>query len=491
MHNNRTIVNINGNNQRFPYLIEYIRKYSNQTMTNGSDVNWSVCEKNNDCIHLLSNHVKHYRHKNDWYTNDLELNNQYIPENINTSKIRVYIPNHSISTYKRGVKYAVSAHTYINGIKIDLGSFIFRPTDTVANKYGKIKYGNSEYAEYVEFYILDPYYITYSDEWIDFRHNVCGEPLNINNTGAILSVTLYSIDEYNGRYMMDQEYAGGIASFNISDIEDFLTLNLSYYQGDSFELSIDYNSEYNWLLTYLKETYNINCSLKDIKFEIVLKTKDAVGAIAEIGYNAKESFGNAVQTIDRIQLVFNSSYNQFFDSWENYSDGWNIVASMIVYDEDYELFSIVSNELPVTQELFSKFVNGGSEKIIDLKDMEIKNYNVVNKIVNEIIQIERPNDSKANIIQPVFFRVKETELLTLHPAVTENICINLDDYKSKVNKFTLMINGIKFKQIGANNYGIIFKVIGNKISTEQTAGIYYILDDNMELVTTGKYNCVV
>lgn len=494
MNNNRSIVNINGNGQVFPHLIEYVRKHSDQTKTNGSDVNWSVCEKNNECIHLLSNHVPYYRHKNDWYTySNLEYSNQYIPEHINTSKIRIHIPNHSISAYKRGAKYAISVHTYINGIKIDLGSFIFKPTDTIANKYGKIKYGNVEYMEYFEFYILDPYYITYSDDWVNFRHNICGEPLGINSTGSILSVSLYSVDEYDGRYLMDKEYAGGIAMFNISDIEEFLALDLSYYNGDSIKLNISYNSEYNWLLTYLKETYNINCSHKDIKFEIVLKTKDAIGAIANIDYNATEMkrYGKATQVINRIQLTSNSSYSQFFDSWENFSEGWNFVASMIIYDEDYELFSIVSNELPITQEDFSRFVNGGSEKIIDLNDMEIKNYNVVNKIVNEIIQVERPNNSKSNIIQPVFFRVKETELLTLHPAVTENICINLDDYKSKVNKFTLMIDGVKFKQIGANNYGVIFKVIGNKISTEQLSGIYYILDDNMELVTSGKYNCVI
>lgn len=74
--------------------------------------------------------------------------------------------------------------------------------------------------------------------------------------------------------------------------------------------------------------------------------------------------------------------------------------------------------------------------------------------------------------------------------VNENISINLDDYKSKVDKFTLLIDGCKFNQIGSNNYGILFKITANTLPSTSINGIYYILDENMELVTTGKYTCI-
>ena len=122
--------------------------------------------------------------------------------------------------------------------------------------------------------------------------------------------------------------------------------------------------------------------------------------------------------------------------------------------------------------------------------MNIHTYNVVNKITNEIVQIERPNESKTNILQPVFFRVKDTEVLTLHPIVTENISINLDDYKSKVEKFVLLIEGCRFEQIGANKYGILFKIGANRLPATAITGVYYILNENDELITTGKYNCI-
>lgn len=493
---NREIINIKGNNYTFPYLIEYINNDGDVYTINGSSVNWYEDERNNKCIHLLDNDIKYYRHKNDWYSYDKDshnVSNQYIPEKIHTSKIRVYISNHCLSVYKRCVNYAISISTYINGYKIDYGSFIFNPLDLCANVNGKIKYGNIEYSEYVDFEIIDPFYIVYGDEWKGFRNNVCKEPLGINSTGSLLCVSLYSVDHYDNRYLMDSEYTGGITNFNISNDEDFLSFDLQYGTGTDIDITIKFNRVYNWLLDYFKETYNIDCARRDIRFEIILKTKDAVGAITSVNYYADEDYGCARQSIKYMQIINDtySSFKQFFSSWNNYSEGWNFVASMIVYDNGEELFSLVSNELPITQEVFSRFVNGGSKKIIDLNEMEIVNYNVVNKIVNEVIQVERPNDSKSNIVQPVFFRVKDTELLTIHPTVTENICINLDDYKSKVKTFTLMIDNYRFKQIGSNSYGILFKIIGNKISTEKSSGIYYILDDNMELVTTGKYNCVV
>ena len=191
-----------------------------------------------------------------------------------------------------------------------------------------------------------------------------------------------------------------------------------------------------------------------------------------------------------LNTILNSNARQFFESWNYFEEGWSFAGAITVNNGGEELLNIVSNELPITQELYSNFINGGSEKIIDINDMNVITYNVVNKIENNIVHIDRPNESKANIVQPVFFKVKDTETLTLHPAVTETISINLDDYKSKVDKFTLQIEGCRFGQIGANSYGVLFKIEGNKLPLNAVSGTYYILDDNYELITTGKYSCI-
>lgn len=487
----RNNINILGNNQSFNYLIEYLidKDYSVK-----NDTSWY---RNGNCVYLLQENIKYYRKSNEWYEVEKikeNFNTTHIPDTINTSKLRVYIPLHNISAYVKGVKYMITANTWINGCKIDLGSIVFSPIDTIANNFGVIKSGNDEYIENIEFDIIDPFSITYSDDWSDFRKSVCDEPSYINNTGSQLLISLYVVNENSGTYYIKDEYVGGITNFNISKETDYLNLKL-YIDNESPETGLKFdmsmNSEYNWLLNYLDETYNIDTRHRNMCFEVVIKNSDSVIIGPSIEYSAEEDFGTISQKISCKNLLKNDAMNLFFSNWNNFEEGWNFASSFIVKNDDNdELLSIISNEIPITQEVYSKFINACSEKIIDLEDMNITHYNVVNKIENKIVQIERPTESKANIIQPVFFKVKDAELLTLHPEVTENICINLDDYKNKVERFTLKIDNCRFNQIGANNYGIIFKVTGNKISGKTESGTYYILDEHDELITTGKYNCI-
>ena len=96
-------------------------------------------------------------------------------------------------------------------------------------------------------------------------------------------------------------------------------------------------------------------------------------------------------------------------------------------------------------------------------------------------------DSKSNIVQPVFFRARDLANIIVHPEVTENICINLDAYKAKVTTFHIKIEGTTFTEIGRTESGVIFKVQGNLLPGKLAGGVYYILDQDANLVTTGKY----
>lgn len=489
-------INIQYNNQIFPYILEYSKKSTNgdgHNATDGHDIGWC---KSNEIIRVIGEDINYYRDKNDWYSiKNISLSNDNIPNSVYTSNVKVYIPTHSISTYVKSIKYVVTFNIWINGVKVDLGSFMFKPTDTYAIPTGPIKRGNNEYYECIDFDIIDPFYLTYSDDWIDFRHNICGEPLELNNTGASLQVSLFVVDEYEDRYMLKDGVIGGCTSFNITNNTDYLSLNIQTLLnplGISYNLSM--NDDFKDLLTYLKETYCIEVTHDNIKYDLVIKNKNSIIPGITVAYCAKETFGKTKQIIKWSDIINDTNeingIKAFFNKWNNFEDGWCFAGSLYVTVDDFEPFSIVSNELPITQEVFSIFTKNGSEKIIDIDDMNFNTYNVVNKIENRIVTLERPNESKSNIIQPVFFRVKDTETLTLHPAVTENISINLDDYKSKVERFTLMIADCKFNQIGANNYGVIFKITGNTIPASVNAGTYYILDENLELVTTGKFNCI-
>ena len=499
-------INIKGQNQKFPYIIEYKK---GNTISANFKVKWC---NDNGIIRLHEDDIQYYRDTNDWYSVDnlTSMTDKYIPsDEINLSKVTVYIPTHSISAYAKGIKYVLTVNTWINGLKVDLGSFMFKPNDTYAIPGKLIKNGNNEYYSCIDFDIIDPFYLIYSDKWIDFRYNACREPKNINTLCSYLNISLFVVDEYNNRYLINNDWLGGCTNFDISNVFDYLTLNLVVNNDPiGFKFDLTMNETYDWFLDYLYETYDIRVSHSDIKFELILKNKDGViigPQMTYVEYNSNQDRYNPDQimsyefiksftqpTLDEAKqgIIDRSGIKTFFSTWEAFEEGWSAMGSLVVYNGTEEMFSIVSNEVPITQEVFSKFVNDGLEKIIDINDMNITKYNVVNKIENKIVQLERHSESKSNIVQPVFFRVNELEGLLLHPAVTENISINLDDYKSKVNKFTLQIEGCKFEQIGVNSYGILFKITANTLPATASSGMYYVLDDNLELITTGKYTCI-
>ena len=119
--------------------------------------------------------------------------------------------------------------------------------------------------------------------------------------------------------------------------------------------------------------------------------------------------------------------------------------------------------------------------------MNLLNINAINKTENIITKIERVGDNKANIFQNIFYRVLDAHSIVIRPEVNENICINLDQYKHLVEKFILQVEGVKFIEIGRTKQGILFKIISSKLPKKQSKGQYYILNQDSELVTSGKY----
>jgi hypothetical protein len=487
----RNFINIKGNDQVFSYLIDYTNAIGNTTH---HTLSYNV---DNKSVLLINDEISHYKNGNNWcVVDDLNTQKDNLPDAFDDATIRLYFPLHGIDTYFTGCKYVLTANTWINGYKVYLGSKIFARTDGLCNVDGVIKDGNNEYYEYVDMTIVDPYDIVYADRWLEFRKNICLEPEGINNTGSILYITLYVIDEdheNSGNYIMYENCIGGNNCFNISlSDHDYLSLNIATdLTIPGWKLNTSLNSSYDDLLDYFNETYGLShITIENISYEMIIKNEDTL------------LLGPKVQFVDLEQSIsildINNAQNEyagvkeFFSSWDNYSEGCKIVCCLTVTDPEYneDIINVLSNEIPVTQEIFKFFVNNITQRVIE--NINVINYTVVNKIENNIVQIERLNNlsSKSNIVQPVFFRTKETIGLTIHPAVTENICINLDDYKSKVESFILQIEGCTFKQIGANNYGIIFKVIGRSLPKNATSGLYYILNENNELVTTGKYKYV-
>lgn len=525
-----TNINLKGDNKVFKYIVEYndtdefwelddnktnpdmqyVRKYERIDIINNLydyvkfSSNW--INKNSHIDNIQASYDKVVEENLNVMGQIIPITNQYLPNRIKIADINIYYPLFSIDTYQ-STSYILTINTWINGKNIYLGSYVLNRIDALAAS--KIKtFEDNRYYEFSNIKIIDPYEMIYDDSWKEFRHKVCGEPLiegeyNYNNTGSLLNFTLYPVDYINDSYISKEFYSGGQNSINIvKNVNDIFNISINPEfedRGMVIKYDINFNKTYvNDLNLYLRETYGILNPTYSCKLIIIDKSNYSQEYFSTSPQIYEDNIESSI-VFDK--YVFNDGKDKYeeghfnlFDSWDNWRPGLVIVGVLTIYytgdDRRDDLLSISSNEIPLTKDLYKYLkIDDFKTSHINLNDIDMKQYNisVVNKIVNNIIQVDKPEDSKANIIQPVFFRVRDLNSIIIHPEVTENICINLDSYKSKVNKFTLQVEGVKFNQISSTSQGIIFRVIGNNLPNSKPEGVYYILDDNYDMITSGKY----
>ena len=96
-------------------MIEYV---NGGDMSDGVDIKWKSIE-NKNIVYLLEGDTEYYRDGNEWYTTDFSsMHHDYIPEITDVSTVRIFFPRHSVDTYAKNVRYALTANTWVNGRKI-------------------------------------------------------------------------------------------------------------------------------------------------------------------------------------------------------------------------------------------------------------------------------------------------------------------------------------------------------------------------------------
>lgn len=307
-----------------------------------------------------------------------------------------------------------------------------------------------------------------------------------NDESANIIVQFHPIELVNNTWTKSTVYEGGQNYIDWRDIDSnnfrvLLTTNTKKSNdGASVQVQLKFNKAYNDLKSYLQETYNMN----NPKIQVELVVKDSENIYK---YVSKEDTKSTKYTFTKEDIGFTS--------WSEYVDGMKFYSIVTLYDLDdaggiISSLQLNSNEVFLDKEQFKFFVSRYSLNNVDLNKMtNMQNYkfNVVNKVQKNIVQVARPQDYKSNVIMPVFFRTQELSSIILHSSVTENIALNLDEYKNKVEVFYLNVGGTLFQEIGRTNQGVIFKVVGQKLDKSQKAGNYYILNEDQEMVTFGEY----
>lgn len=430
---------------------------------------------------------------------------------VGMSRVRINFPVFSLDADMNTLTdYMLEVYTYINGVKVMLACVKYNTADILVRKCTK-KLAN-EYYEYIEIPFINPRDLCYGDDWMEFRNTILEEPTDINNTGSLLtfSITPVTYDPVRNVYIKSTEYTGGANSVLLDRyVNDDARLTISFTNNYKYTPTIkcqyEFNSVYNSLKEYLAETYNLWFPLY-ANFELVVMDDEDIWKQIKTDYVKIDDDYEPTMMFTRDELNF--------ESWEEYNTNLLIKATfniMVCVDdvpstislEDYvpeyegdrfiSCSYIMSDGLYLTPELFKFFIKDTNyDKKINYKllDMNVYEITAINKIEKKIINVDRTDNYKSNIIRPVFFQTKNTNNLQIHADVNENIALNLDSYKSKVKAFRLRIEGIDFIEVGRNNSGVIFKIIGAQLPKENTSGSYYIIDENNEMVTSGYYEYI-
>lgn len=512
-----TNINIlNNNGYEYPYAVGI--DTPGQTVEY-SELKYTILETGQ--ILLYNPKINIFRNENDFYSITSEslenANWAYIPwysgnraftgheQAHKICKLRIFWPGDGVDTYEY-TNYVFNVTMYIGETEVILGRFLLhRIKDALAISDGVQRMNGVEYVECTDFNIIDPWSVVYDDGWKSFREDICGERPGSNNESTQINFSLIPVSKTDedsvDHWIMRDGYVGGQNSINMSSDKTYFDLNISpnigaddYNNNPGILCKAQFNEIYeNDLLEYLRETYDLENAY--VAYELIVSKDQKLAYTFRDGQMVELRFVSPA-----LQLPEWLCDDVIFSNWTEYEDGMVAYATINVFDFEPDptddddmaaaLFSIKSNPLPITKELF-KFLttNNGNHQIYDITELDMETYNVtiLNKNVTNVIKYDHTDDSKANIVQPMFFRNYELEFITLHPAVTENICINLDIYKSKVEQFQIQIEGISFMEIGRAKNGVIFQIQGNKLPKVATNGTYYILDQDGLLVTTGKY----
>lgn len=503
----KTNINIQRGRQKLKYGVEYV---DNPWTTDLSFAEWqTVADQDGDAFQFVISSAENCtRNVNMWsnciygYGNTSEM-----PNHIDVSSFDIFFPQHSVETYVNNNYYIAEFTTYVNGDKIILGCFLLDRRDAVA--YPGIKMINGErYYEYIRVRVIDPWNITYSDEWEDFRQNICGEPDNINNTGSLVHIAINPVYWDGDRWAKHSGFVGGSNSLLISDrVNDYLAPVLSFdssieFPDPSVWVKFRYNDVYDTLADYIHETYQISGTI-DARTSVVLHD----------GENVYDWWAFAGTPDEHRLDLWSTDQIIRFDGWtytdddgntvNNWRPGLMFTAYFTIYNDDEPAVSVASNNLPLTMDAFSKLITrpSGIPSAVDTEAMEaahifdisingqtMTDINIVNKINKNIVNIQRPDAHRNSIARPVFVKVRDnTTDIQVHPSVTENIGVNLQKYKSQVKLFTMKVAGFEFPEIGRIGANVVFKLNAGTLPEDLAPGLYYILDDNKELVTFGNY----
>lgn len=426
---------------------------------------------------------------------------------IQSNIVRVYLPDMNPSRYNKRLNYYINASTRIGRRNIILYSNVISANDFLASERLKT-IGQQIYSNYYEFEILSPFELYFNPGYADFRRTYCYNSQNVTNDSTpIVTITIYAVDDM---YSDGQEYHNSLSFGSGGTIlipDDYSNMNMDVtgvlsFDGLKFKSTLMFNRTiYSSIEDYFLKNYNMNIDL--ITKELTILDDDNIYRMfqwnhdlrsdindddrADFNITDKTPFDMCDNSEQWNDYTVNVYRQQPFIGWYDFINGMYAQCVYKVYSDGIPKMYIKTNRMYITQDEYCFLINNPMTINLNDIDMNVENVKIINKIENNVIQIQRPDDYKNNIIKPVFYKAYSADTIVImrDPKVggslKQYISIDLPSNVSAnaIKLFKLRINGQVFTEVARQMNQIIFLI---------NPGVKVDVDAEEELMNELEYN---
>lgn len=431
---------------------------------------------------IIYKDVNNYYRTHDVDVIDFASDSTLIQSNI----VRVYLPDMNPSRYNKRLNYYINASTRIGRRNIILYSNVISANDFLASERLKT-IGQQIYSNYYEFEILSPFELFFNPGYADFRTTYCYNGPNVTNDSTpIVTISIYAVDDM---YSDGQEYHNSLSFGSGSTIlipDDYSNMNMDVtgvlsFDRLKFKSTLMFNRTiYSSIEEYFLKNYNMNIDF--ITKELTILDDDNIyrrfqwnhdlrsdindDDRADFNITDKTPFDMCDNSEQWNDYDINIYRQQPFIGWHDFINGMYAQCIYKVYSDGVPKMYIKTNRVYITQDEYCFLIN--NPMTINLNDivMNVENVKIINKIENNVIQIQRPDDYKNNLVKPVFYKAYSADTIVImrDPKVggslKQYISIELPSNVSAnaIKLFKLRINGQIFTEVARQMNQVIFLI---------------------------------
>lgn len=434
--------------------------------------------------------------------------------------IRVYFPGEQVSTYiPRATLYFINIYTYYNGNKVDLFSNALDSYDNLA--CAPIFSDSIRYQEYQDIRIPDPNAL--AQELLLIRHGDGSTEDLLEEMSNLINISIQPvIREGESTLLARRNTQAGVSIIPFVGNTSIHLTNKLNFETDSIDTTITFNKSIAPTLSaYIHKIYDrekmedpthVNQATAYLRYFLINRADERIYFDKSYLYEDPSRL-NISPTGEKFSLTFEDfleplkekAEEENLELWQLWEEGLQVAIYLEIYDtkvneseipeDEFSLgreIRISSQSISLTEGIWKKFIEYGDIEGIDtnelkqqIEDMK-QPITVINTISQQTVQVNQ-NGGSAGVIKPVFFRAYPTQEIILHRDMKENIAVNLDEYKNKVDMFYLKLCGNYFAEYARTYDGVVFAINSNVITSN--TGTYYICDKDKNFITSGKYKC--